>query len=68
MRLFFYLTERDTVIRIRANRRPARNTVPPSGTWIVTECAGDSWRMGAAPEITLPVLERQKFIGSIKFK
>jgi hypothetical protein len=32
------------------------------------ECAGDSWRMGAAPEITLPVLERQKFIGSIKFK
>lgn len=65
MRYFHYLEpEKDTVVRVRASRRPNHNTMPPSGSWVVRERIGGKWVMPAFPEAGWGALKKLEYLGS----
>ncbi|TXH09752.1 MAG: hypothetical protein E6R04_07290 [Spirochaetes bacterium] len=69
MKLYRYLDPANNgVIEIKASRRPADNTVPRSGTWVVRERAQNSrsWVMPALPEITWHRLSQLEYLGCVQ--
>lgn len=69
MKWFFYLTNENpenpnTLIKIKASRRPSDATKPRSGTWVVREFDGKNWLMPCFPEIIWATLKRFTYLGS----
>lgn len=63
---FYYQTDSQAIIRVRAKHRPARTTIPARGTWVVSEWNGEKWGMATFPEITYAVLRDLTYIGKVK--
>jgi hypothetical protein len=60
---FYYLTEDQGIIRIKAKRKPSKSTRKVSGVWGLKEFDGKNWVMPCFPQITLGVLNKQTYIG-----
>jgi len=64
---FYYLCEDEVIIRIKENRKPSKNTIPKSFTWVVREYCNSSnsgkWIMPCYPEITWKRLSQLQYIG-----
>lgn len=67
MRAHHYLDPIDgSVIRVKANRRPSTKTRPRDGTWIVREFHKGIWTTPSFPEVTLAVLSKLNYLGSVQ--
>jgi len=70
MATFYYLTENETIIRIKKKQKPSAKTCPRSGTWVIEEYSNNSlnskWGMPCFPEITWNRLSQLTYIGKTK--
>lgn len=60
---YYYVTEKENVIRIMAKKRPSPYTQPKSGTWVVREFHDGAWHIPCFPEIVWGILKELKYIG-----
>lgn len=65
MMKYYHYAADNTVIRVKASRRPSEKTKPKSGTWIVHERNNCNWEMPCFPEITWGILKTLEYIGCI---
>ncbi len=67
MKYFHYVADDGTLLRVKASRKPSRNTKPKRGTWIVREYAATNkqWVMPVFPEILWKDLKYFRYLGSI---
>lgn len=68
MREYFYHDENLIPIKIRASRKPSKETIPRRGTWIVKEASDGEWVMPCFPEITWGVLKTVTYLTSREIK
>lgn len=62
MKYYHYLFD-DTVIRVKASRRPGPDY--KRGSWVVQERAAGSWVMPGFPEITWGTLAKLEYLGAV---
>lgn len=71
MKYFYYISGDivyPTLIRVKARRRPGRNTMSRSGTWVLSELSSGKWVMPCCPEVSWMTLEKCLYIGNTEVK